>query len=335
MAIDLMIGWLNECYQGGILSDENTGMPISKLGSLEFIETLLRKVSCRDGFGHFLAEGIAKAADSVGPKAKEQIEFAGYLSKPEYREPYGPRLYTTTALLYATEPRLPIQQLHELGSLMAKWVSWAKGTEGASASSDAVRAIARRFWGSELAVDFSTCEGKALAAKKIQDREYAKECLILCDFRWPIVDLEGSQDHVGDPALESKVLSAVVGKEVDEEGLYRIGERAFNLQRAILVRERRKGRESDCLPDHCFTVPLEYDQLNPECLAPGKGGNILSRKGSVVNRSDFEQMKDEYYQLRQWDVGTGLQTRERLEELGLKDIADDLEHRGLVAEARK
>ena len=41
-------------------------------------------------------------------------------------------------------------------------------------------------------------------------------------------------------------------------------------------------------------------------------------------------MKDEYYQLRQWDVATGLQTRTKLEELGLKDVAEDLEKRGLA-----
>jgi hypothetical protein len=42
-------------------------------------------------------------------------------------------------------------------------------------------------------------------------------------------------------------------------------------------------------------------------------------------------MKDEYYQLRRWDVATGLQTRAQLEEVGLEDVAQDLEARGLLA----
>jgi hypothetical protein len=42
-------------------------------------------------------------------------------------------------------------------------------------------------------------------------------------------------------------------------------------------------------------------------------------------------MKDEYYRLRGWDVATGLQTETNLEELGLGDIVDDLNHRGLIA----
>jgi len=329
-AVDWMISWLQRCYEAGILTEESTGIPLSKVGSLEFIETLVKKISFRDGFGDILAQGLDKAADSVGPRAKEQIERIGYISKPEYKDLYGPRLYITNAFFYAMEPRLPMPQLHEVGALIPKWASWAKKAEGAVVSSEILRAIAKRFWGSELAADFSTCEGKALTAKKIQDRQYAKECLILCDYLWPIIDLASSADHVGDPTLESKLLSAVTGHEMDEEGLYRIGERVFNLQRAILVREGHRGRDFDSLPEHCFTTPLEYDQLNPECLVPGKGGEVISRKGTVVDRKEFERMKDEYYQLRQWDVATGLQTKAKLEELGLKEVAQDLEQRGLI-----
>jgi aldehyde:ferredoxin oxidoreductase len=43
-------------------------------------------------------------------------------------------------------------------------------------------------------------------------------------------------------------------------------------------------------------------------------------------------MKDEYYRIRGWDVATGLQTRQTLESLVLKDVADDLERRGLLGQ---
>jgi len=44
----------------------------------------------------------------------------------------------------------------------------------------------------------------------------------------------------------------------------------------------------------------------------------VTRKGKTIDRNEFEKMKDEYYQLRGWDVPTGLQTRKKLEELGLE-----------------
>jgi aldehyde:ferredoxin oxidoreductase len=329
-AIDHTIGWLHACYQAGILTDKGTGIPISKVGSLEFIETLTRKIALRDGFGYVLARGIHAAAEFIGPDAVKQADGVGYLGMPEYELLYDPRLYIPHALFYAMEPRLPMSQLHEYGVLMPKFAAWAKKMPGAKASPDVIRAIAKRFWGSEIAGDLSTHEGKALAAKMIQDRETAKECLVLCDMLWPIIDLDASEDHVGDPTLESKLLSAVTGSDIDEQGLNRIGERVFNLQRAILVREGHRGRDFDKPPSRCFTKPLKFDQVNQDCLVPGKNGEPLSRKGATLDSESFERMKDEYYQLRGWDVRTGLQTRAVLEDLGLKSVADDLEPRGLL-----
>ena len=51
----------------------------------------------------------------------------------------------------------------------------------------------------------------------------------------------------------------------------------------------------------------------------------------VVDRDKFEQMKDEYYQIRDWDVATGLQKRSKLEELNLEWVAQKLESEGLLA----
>jgi len=41
-------------------------------------------------------------------------------------------------------------------------------------------------------------------------------------------------------------------------------------------------------------------------------------------------MKDEYYRLRGWDVGSGLQTISKLKELDLSDVGEGLKHKGLV-----
>jgi len=328
-AIESLVTWMTRCYRAGILTDQNTGIPISKAGSLEFIETLVQKVSRREGFGDILAQGVAKAADLVAAQIRQPL--TGHLSWVELGEAYEPRIYITTALLYAMEPRTPIQQCHEIMFPMGRWVNWVREIKGAYLSTNVLRGLARRFWGSEMAADFSTYEGKALAAKAIQDREYAKESLILCDWMWPITDSEYSEDHVGDPTLESRIYSAVVGNDVDEGGLYRMGEKVLNLQRAILAREGHRGRDFDIVPESWYATPLKSNASNTDCLVPGRDGSIISRKGAVVEKERFERMKDEYYQLRGWDVATGLQTRAKLEELGLKDISQRLEQEGLLA----
>jgi aldehyde:ferredoxin oxidoreductase len=81
-------------------------------------------------------------------------------------------------------------------------------------------------------------------------------------------------------------------------------EKAFNCRCGI------GGREEDKLG------VFEHDYPSP-CELP------------VIKREDLEKMKDDYYRLRGWDVKTGLPTRKSLEDLGLKDVADNLENQGL------
>ena len=110
-----------------------------------------------------------------------------------------------------------------------------------------------------------------------------------------------------------------------------MGERIFNLQRAILIREGRRSREADTLPEFNYAVPLQpagYKpecRLNPECLLPGENGKVVSKKGAVLDKGKFEKLKDDYYHLRGWDVKSGLQTRSKLRELDLQDVAQGLE----------
>ena len=320
-AVETMIMWLSRCHQANVLTEEQTGLPLSRIGSLEFIEKLVTGLARRSGFGDLLARGTHAAAEATGERAKNLI--TDYITKTGYNPVYGPRMFITTALLYAMEPRLPIQQLHEISILGMLWATQATGLRDHYLDSKVFRAIARRFWGSEIAADFSTYEGKALAAVRIQDRQYAKESLILCDFVWPIMHTDLTEDHVGDPTLESRIYSAITGRETDEGELYRIGERIFNLQRAILVREGHRGREDDTLEEFNFTIPLKGDFLNERCLLPGKDGEPFSRKGMVLDREKLEKMKDEYYRIRGWDASSGLQRREKLKELNLEEIWRD------------
>jgi aldehyde:ferredoxin oxidoreductase len=327
--IAAMMIWIGKCYASGILNDGITGLSIMDIGSREFIRDFIRMISLREGFGNTLANGTVKAAESLGTEARNKITH--YVSKAGHMMLYEPRMFLHHAIFYAMEPRQPIQQLHEMSLPMYKWLDWVDGVRTAYVTTDVFRAVAQKYWGGELAADFSTYEGKALAARMIQDRQYERECLIVCDCAMNNAStVRSTDDHLGDPALESRMLSAVTGRPWTEEELYRVGERVFNLQRAILAREEHRGRESDVLDQSFHDRPLRFVGLNPGCKAPGKDGEIISRDGEMVDRGEFEKMKDEYYALRGWDVATGLQTRTKLEQLDLSDMISELERRKLV-----
>jgi aldehyde:ferredoxin oxidoreductase len=217
-----------------------------------------------------------------------------------------------------------------MGHALIRWLNWLKGRDGAFLTTEVFCGIAEKFWGGAAAADFTTYKGKALAAKKIQDRAYAKESLILCDIFWPILWVKYSEDHAGDATLESQILSAVTGKEFSPEGLNDLGERVFNLQRGILMREGWEGRKGDRLFDHLFMEPIQYVRFNRECVVPGPDGKPASRQGEAIKREAFENLKSDYYGLRGWDITSGLQTKTKLQELGLEDIAKELEGLGLL-----
>jgi len=330
-----LIHWLHESFHKGVLDEKETGLPLSKIGSLEFINCLIEQIVNQKGFGELLAQGTRRASRELGTKA-EALALARVTPSGYVNDSYGARVFLITSLFYATEPRNPIVQLHEVNFLLLKWALWHT-TAGAMSpiTTDDLRRIAMRSWGSEEAVDFSTYEGKARAAFIIQNRQHAKESMVACDRYYPILDTDQKEDHLGDPTLVPQLFEAVTGRELSENDYLALGERSFNLQRAIMGREGRAGREADALGEFNFKEPLEtsegvFGMFNPDLELPGRGGEIISRKGMTLDRKAFELMKDEYYRMRGWDAASGLQTRECLEKLGLGFLCEEMEQKGML-----
>jgi aldehyde:ferredoxin oxidoreductase len=325
-----MIEFINACYLEGVLTEKETGLPLSKIGSPEFIEELTAQIAFKKGFGEVLSHGTIAAAGLIGQRAVEMLP--GFVAtRGGEKKDYDPRILLITALSYATEPRRPIQQLHEVVLTVAACLGGPGGSPPTISVRD-FRHFAEKNWGSAIAADFSTWEGKALAAKKIQDRVYAKESLVICDLRWTVSEVQRVLGTTPDTVTEAQIFSAITGKETNDLEIDKYGERVFNLQRAILTRQGWQGRQSDSLLDYFFTVPLKKGEVffNPDGIMPGKNGEFVSRIGCVVDKNEFENLKTEYYAHRGWDVRSGLLTRAKLADLGMQDVADDLAGRGLL-----
>jgi aldehyde:ferredoxin oxidoreductase len=133
-------------------------------------------------------------------------------------------------------------------------------------------------------------EGKAELVRDDQDKRAAYEATGVCF----------TASSVGDEEFFARLLGAVTGEEWDGESLLRVGERTYNVERLLAMREGL-GRGDDTLPERLFADPV------PE-------GPVAGRK---IERDDFEQMLAEYYELRGWDAETGAPTGSKLEELGV------------------
>jgi len=320
-----IIDWLVRCQKAGTLADKDTGLDMAQLGTRAFFEKLARMIAHREGFGELLAEGLMRAGKTLGPEA--QALFPEGVSDVGDQASYSAREYLMNGLLYAFEPRQPIAMLHEISRLVGYWVINQGDPQASPVTHDVFRAAATRFWGHEKAWDLSTPEGKAQAAVKTMDRTFLKDSLLLCDSGWPIMVSWNTPDHVGDPTLESQIFTAVTGIDVDEKSLHQYGERIFNLQRAILLREGWRPLTDDVPGEFNFTQPVHYVFMNPEVIVPGQGKEVISRKGQILDRKVFETMRQEFYELRGWDPETGRQKAKTLERIGLSDVLQDLKHR--------
>jgi aldehyde:ferredoxin oxidoreductase len=138
-----------------------------------------------------------------------------------------------------------------------------------------------------------------------------KNCLEICLFASDPWMFSKDAEPFSMAGMAARLCNATTGLDLTEEDVLTIGERIVNVERAFNVREGLT-RADDTLPKRMRKEPM------PDGFA----------KGEVV---DLEPMLDEYYRFRGWDIPTGLPNRDRLEELGLADIAADLEAAGKLA----
>ncbi|MEM4831154.1 MAG: aldehyde ferredoxin oxidoreductase C-terminal domain-containing protein, partial [Sulfolobales archaeon] len=108
----------------------------------------------------------------------------------------------------------------------------------------------------------------------------------------------------------ARLVEAVTGIELSPREIEAIGERIVNLERVYIAREGVRSIH-DTLPQRFLREPL------------GKGPSA----GHII---ELETMLKEYYRVRGWDEETGLPTPEKLKELGLSDVLEDMQSRGIL-----
>jgi len=106
------------------------------------------------------------------------------------------------------------------------------------------------------------------------------------------------------------LVSAVTGWETGLWELMKLGERGTNMARAFNVREGLT-RADDRIPQRFF-----------EAIT---GGPL---KGASLSREEFERALKAYYRMAGWDPETGIPTEEKLYELDIGWVAEELRRHG-------
>jgi len=136
--------------------------------------------------------------------------------------------------------------------------------------------------------DLFAIEGKAEVVKATRDKRISmSDSPVLCTF---------TTVGITDQTL-ARLVSAVVGRDLEPAWFLDLGDRASTVERAFNVREGLR-REDDTLPDRILseTVPS----------GPSRGRTV-----------DLEPLLDNFYRLCGWDLKTGIPLPEKMRGAGL------------------
>ena len=149
-----MVDWLYACNETGSLTDKETDLPLSKIGTRAFLERLLHSIAYREGFGDIMAEGLVRAGEKVPEKARAM--FSNIIAPICMHDLVPPRAIVAHALLYPMEPRVHQPILHEINFVRIAWALNQRQPPATPITTEVFRKVAKAFWGSEEAAYVST-----------------------------------------------------------------------------------------------------------------------------------------------------------------------------------
>jgi len=263
------IAWAMELYEKKELTKKDTDGLELEWGNGEAILALIEKITYREGFGDLLADGVKRASEKLG-KGKE-IAFHVKGLEIIQADPRGLKGY---GLGYAVASRgadhLRSEPFIELDDDPEK---------------------GREMFGVPEATLRLAYKGKGKLVRYFENWCAITDSLEVCK------NLAENMELLPfDRAAE--IAEAATGIHFTSEGMFEIGERIVNLERAYLVREGIR-RKDDYLPSRFVNDPLPNGDS----------------KGAVF---EMEPMLNEYYKERGWDK-KGIPKESTLRKLGLID----------------
>ena len=110
----------------------------------------------------------------------------------------------------------------------------------------------------------------------------------------------------------TELTRTALGIDISEEEFMRLGQAAYNLEKAFNTIHAGFTRADDYPPPRYMKEPVDRGPF----------------AGFRCDEDKWGEMLDRFYELNGWDTETGLQTRVGLHELGLDDVAAKLEAAG-------
>jgi aldehyde:ferredoxin oxidoreductase len=295
--------WFGECIDEGLLTEKNTGLHLTEAGSRDFNRELLLKIAYREGIGDLIAEDASRFLYYLADKFQKEGD--------EEKAKKALEIYEKYSLLSGRfgGPNVGLYNIKNAFGMIICAVETSKQPRNENLDlphyhgfekyvpHESVKKTAYKLYGSEKALDPYIWDYKVNKAITYERHRIMQDSLLFCEFAMPIVFSRYTSDNMGDVTLGAEFYSAITGLDTTYDELYGpIADRIRTLERSIQVREGRR-REDDWYFDCVFEMNKKW-----------------------TTKEDFRKAMDEYYEMRGWDVETGIPKKETLEDLGLEGL---------------
>ncbi len=240
-----------------------------------------------------LSKGTARAAESLGPAARKA--FNGIFPARGYMQHHIENV--GAALHWAMDTRDPYNSCHDYSDSFGRHPKIASyfGLPGGDMAGSKKMVYDR--------TEYQTAW--------VQNHQSIKNSMPICEwasmpfnfFHPPAMDIR---------IFESSMLSAVTGVDYSVDKLWETGDRIYTLRRAVAVMRENRTRAQDELS------PVWFERL------VGGAGSLAA----PLDRTKWEALKDRFYAVRGWNPANATPTRAKLEQLGMKSVADKLQSAG-------
>jgi aldehyde:ferredoxin oxidoreductase len=290
-----------------------------------------RLTAHREGAGDIFAEGVLRASErldelGVPEEHREEIRRIARFLQPAYgfpahrtgraAESQPSPLWVFSMLHWAFDTRDPMSSHHQSSFLEYIFPPHHGVPEPAAhVPLEKIKKTYDALFGNGNILDpgFEPMEAKVRYVVWHQHRSCIKDSLLLCDWIFPrTFGSFSSQDEIdradhlaGDIDLEAKLFSPATGIEMSSADLELCGERIYNLERALHIRNYGRNRKTDASIEWLCELPEKSD-------------------GTKLDEALFERIVDVYYACRGWHGKDGRPDKDTLRRLEMDDVLQAL-----------
>ncbi len=329
-----LMNYVQALYKQGVLGKGrqiHTDLPLDLNGTFAYAEALMRQIALRQGIGNDLAEGCARFAEKIG-RYKQDVNSGllglAYWGTANHYDPAVEAEWGFGSLLGERD-----LMLHMMANYPLHWMAWSgdpylTAEEAAKLYTDAMEP----YQGDIFMVDHSDGPTGIYSDSKVKQvawiKHYEKFWIGaggFCGWRWPMCITNNTADRRGPtPKAEPMFWNAVTGNNRTFADYMEIGHKIYTLDRSIWVLQGRH-RDMEVFPDYIYDRPSMGHDMPMYIDGKWKYDKGVGRK---LDRAKVEDFKTRFYRFEGCNPENGYPTRETLEKMNLRKVADALQRKG-------